>query len=92
MNSKRLWAVLFMGLSLMGCEQIAKQRHEYVRNRGKDYLTSVVIAPLEVPAELSHPMPMEYFPVPEHLPPLGKLAHISLVPPGFGIVAEEVKS
>ena len=72
----------------MGCQQIAVQKHEYIRNRGKDYLTSFTIAPLEIPPELSHPTPTENYPVPETLTPIGKLAKVSLVPPGFGEITE----
>lgn len=89
---KKVISVMVMLLSLVGCQQVAKQKHEYVRNRGKDYLTSFAIAPLEIPPELSHPTPTENFPLPEGIPALGKVGPVSLVPPGFGIIVEEVES
>lgn len=85
---KKLTLLIIAMLPLVGCQQIAQQKHEYIRNRSYDYLTSGVIAPLEIPPDLSHPTPTENFPVPERLSPLGRLAKVSLVPPGFGIMSE----
>lgn len=80
--------ILLAILPLLGCQKTVKLKNEYIRNRGKDYLTSYVIAPLKIPDELSYPGSTEYFPVPENLPPIGHLAHVSLVPPGFGVISE----
>lgn len=85
---KKIMMILFLLLPLLGCQQIARQQHEYIRNRAKDYLTSFAIAPLEVPPGLVKPVPNENYPLPEALPPIGQLARVSLVPPGFGIVSE----
>lgn len=85
---KKIVIGLCLLFPLLGCEQIAVQKHEYIRNRAKDYLTSFAIAPLAVPPGLACPVPTENFPLPERLPPVGQLASVSLVPPGFGIVSE----
>lgn len=89
---KKITLTVLMLLPLMGCQQIAQQKHEYIRNRGKDYMCSFVIAPLQVPPELAHPYPTENYPVPEMIPTIGKLAPVSLVPPGFGVITEEPTS
>lgn len=86
---KKIVTLALIVLPLLGCQQIARQKHEYIRNRSKDYLTSFTIAPLQVPADLSHPTPTEYYPLPENLPSIGKLSPVSLVPPGFGEMSEQ---
>lgn len=92
MKKQSLLLLAVMLMPLIGCQQVAQKKHEYVRNRGKDYLTSVVIAPLEIPPELCHPTTTENFPVPEMLPPLGSVARVSMVPPGFGVISEPVEA
>lgn len=85
---KKLVVVFFAMLPLMGCHQVMKHKNEYIRDRGKDYLTSNVIEPLKIPEELSYPGSTEYYPVPEDLPCIGQIGPVSLVPPGFGIISE----
>lgn len=85
---KKVVIILCSLLPLLGCQQIAMQKHEYIRNRAKDYLTSFAIAPLEIPPGLASPVSTENYPLPEGLLPFGQLTRVSLVPPEFGVVSE----
>ena len=70
-------------LSLMGCEFIHDQRKVYVRDRGKDYMESELIAPLQVPEYLTQ-YHSDVFPLPDYVPNGEGLENVSLKPPGFG--------
>jgi len=72
---------------LSGCQHQLAQ----LRNRDKDYLHSVVIAPLRVPEGLSTPEKYDDFPLPQHIPLPGSVAAVSIVPPGFGVLENEEK-
>lgn len=85
---KKLVIILLSIVPLLGCQQMVAQKNEYIRNRTKDYLTSTIIAPLNVPPGLAQPSPTEHYPVPEGLPVMGSLSKIKLAPPGFGVVSE----
>lgn len=82
-NSK--YFLLVGSILLNGCQQLNEKRAEYVRNREYDYLSSAVIAPLQVPADLTHPRANEDFSL--VLAP-AKVENVSLVPPGFGQLSE----
>ncbi len=73
-----------LAVALTGCQQISQKRSEYVRNRGNDYLTSRVYAPLKVPEGLSQPRDSEMYPLPAEIPPIGMVKPVPLEPPGFG--------
>lgn len=70
-------------LILTGCEFLHQQRTVYIRDRGEDYLTSELVAPLDVPAPLTYHH-SQVFPLPDVAPELGSLDNISIQPPGFG--------
>ncbi len=70
-------------LMLTGCEFLHEQRAVYVRDRGEDYLTSELVAPLDVPSPLTYNH-SHVFPLPNTTPVLGSLDNISIQPPGFG--------
>ena len=46
-----------------------------------------MIAPLQVPADLTHPLNEESFPLPPEIPPLGVRWDVPLAPPGFGHIS-----
>jgi len=82
-NYLKLTAYLCL-IVLSGCQQMNDKRSQYVRNRSQDYLKSSVIAPLQVPEDLSLPAAYEVYPLPKDIPELGSLQPVSLIPPGFG--------
>jgi uncharacterized lipoprotein len=80
------WLLLLIA-ALCGCQQINEKRQTYVRDRAEDYLSSAIIAPLQVPPSLSHPVESEAYPLPEPLPSMGELQDVPLLPPGFGVLS-----
>jgi uncharacterized lipoprotein len=81
-KEKVLMTAFLFTVLLSGCQQLNQQRAVYIRDREQDYLTSTVIAPLRVPADLSYMSGQEHYAYPAVQP--GQLEPVSLVPPGFG--------
>lgn len=77
---------LLLSMSLTGCQQINQQRAKYVRDREQDYLTSTVMAPMQVPADLTYLKGQEHYSFPDVIPE--SLHPVSVVPPGFGELSQ----
>ncbi len=79
-------ATLLLSLSLTGCQQLNQQRAKYIRDREQDYLTSTVMAPMQVPADLTYLKGQEHYSYPDVIP--GSVHPMSIVPPGFGELSQ----
>lgn len=80
---KKTLSVIVVAALLSGCASIHEQRAKIFRDRGNDYLTSDLVAPLRVPAGVPHPGHSDQYPLPN-----AEIAHhldkVNLEPPGFG--------
>lgn len=79
----RRMIILGFLLTLVGCEVVNDHRKIYIRDRGQDYLTSDLVAPLQVSEPLTQ-YHSDVFPLPDVVPDKDGLNNISLKPPGFG--------
>lgn len=62
----KLWPVV-LSVFMVGCANFEGDE-EYFRNRGNDYQSAYLIAPLEIPKDLSSIPSYDQFPVPDAVP------------------------
>ena len=82
MKTQQFGYLLAGCLLLGGCQAWNFNKLDYFHNHSKDYLKSSVVAPLKVPAGLTHETRNTY-PLPAYLPAPDSIEKVSLIPPGF---------